>query len=61
MQSNNLLTPELATVSSMALLPAIIGMVLGRKIRQWLSEQLFRRLFFVSLLLLGFYIIAKSI
>ena len=60
MQGNNLLTPELATLSSMALLPAIIGMVLGRRIRQWLSERLFRRLFFISLLMLGAYIAAHA-
>ena len=53
MGGNNLLTPELATMSSMALLPAIFGMVLGRRIRQWLSERLFLRLFFISLLMLA--------
>jgi uncharacterized membrane protein YfcA len=41
MQGNGLLTIELGTLSAVALLPAIIGMVLGQRIRQWLSEQLF--------------------
>jgi uncharacterized membrane protein YfcA len=60
MQGNDLLTIELGTLSVVALLPAIIGMVLGQRIRQWLSEQLFERIFFISLLMLGAYIIANA-
>lgn len=60
MQRNGLLTIELGTLSAVALLPAIIGMVLGQRIRQWLSEQLFGRIFFISLLMLGAYIIANA-
>jgi uncharacterized membrane protein YfcA len=60
LQGNDLLTFELGSLSAAALLPAIIGMVVGRRIRQRLSEQLFRRVFFVSLLLLGAYIIASA-
>ena len=60
LQGNGLLTGELGTLSAAALLPAIVGMVLGQRIRQGLSEQLFRRVFFISLLLLGAYIIASA-
>ncbi len=60
LQGNDLLTLELGTLSAAALLPAIIGMVLGQWIRQRLSEQLFRRVFFISLLMLGAYIIASA-
>jgi len=60
LQGNNLLTFELGTMSAAALIPAIAGMVLGQRIRQKLSEQLFRRVFFVSLLILGAYIIARA-
>ena len=60
LQGNGLLTVELGKLSAVALLPAIIGMVLGQRIRQWLSEQLFRRIFFISLLVLGAYIIANA-
>ncbi len=60
LQGNDLLTSEHGTLSAMALLPAIIGMVVGRRIRQGLSEQLFRRVFFISLLMLGAYIIASA-
>jgi len=61
LQANNFLTIELGTVSAVALLPAFIGMVIGQRIRQRLSEQLFRRIFFISLLLLGAYIIASAL
>jgi len=60
LQGNDLLTVELGTISAMALVPAIAGMVLGQRIRQKLSEELFRRVFFVSLLVLGAYIIARA-
>lgn len=61
LQGNGLLTTELGTLSAAALLPAIIGMVVGQRIRQRLPEQLFRRVFFVSLLILGAYIIASAV
>lgn len=60
LQGNNLLSLELGTMSAMALVPAIVGMMLGQRIRQRLSEQKFRRVFFVSLLVLGGYIIANA-
>ncbi|MBE9554130.1 MAG: sulfite exporter TauE/SafE family protein [Proteobacteria bacterium] len=59
LQGNDLLTIELGTLSAGALLPAIIGMVVGQRIRRRLSEQLFRRIFFIALLLLGAYIVAN--
>jgi len=61
LQTNNLLTVELGQMSAAALLPAIIGMVIGQRIRHKLSENLFRRLFFISLLVLGCYILVSSI
>jgi uncharacterized membrane protein YfcA len=60
LQGNSFLTPELGILSAAALLPALIGMVFGQKIRRRLSEHLFRRIFFISLLLLGAYIIASA-
>ncbi len=61
LQRNNLLTFELGALSAAALLPAIVGMVVGQHIRKVLPEQLFQRVFFVSLLLLGAYIIANAL
>ena len=60
LQGNGLLTAELGTLSAAALLPAIAGMAVGRRIRQRLSEHLFRRVFFIALLMLGGYIIASA-
>lgn len=57
----SLLTFELGIVSIVAVLPAIIGMLLGRRLRNNLSEALFRRVFFLALLALGLYIIARSL
>lgn len=61
LRGNDLLTLELGALSAAALLPAILGMVIGQSIRQSLSEHLFRRIFFISLLMLGTYIIASAL
>ena len=55
------MTPEHGILSLAALLPATIGMVLGQRIRNTLSEDLFRQIFFISLLALGLYIVVKSL
>lgn len=61
LQGNNLLTTELGILSGIALAPAILGMVVGQRIRKSLSEALFRRIFFLSLLVLGIYIVANAV
>ncbi len=60
LQKNNLLTPKLATISAFAVVPAIIGMMLGQKVRKSLSETKFRKVFFISIFVLGVLIIAKA-
>ena len=60
LQQADFLTIEMGLVSASAVLPAIIGMVLGQRLRHSLSEQTFRKAFFVSLLILGAYIIANA-
>lgn len=55
-----LLTVEFGVVSAVAVVPAMIGMSLGRRLRQNLSEDRFRRVFFVALLVLGGYIVVRS-
>lgn len=60
LQKNNLLTSELATVSAIAVVPAIIGMVVGQRVRKSISETKFRKIFFISIFVLGAFIIAKS-
>ncbi len=58
---HNLLTTELGAVSAASVVPAIIGMLLGQRLRRQMSEALFRRVFFLALLALGLYIVARSI
>ena len=61
LQARNLLTFELGQMSALAIFPAIIGMVVGQRIRYKLSETLFRQVFFISLLVLGCYIAARAV
>lgn len=53
-----LISGEIGLMSGLAIAPAILGMMLGRRVRQRLSEAVFRRVLFVALLLLGLYLIA---
>lgn len=61
LQQANFLTIEHGVLSFGAVLPAIVGMVLGQRIRKNLSEPLFRKVFFIALLVLGLYIIASAL
>jgi len=61
LHGNGLLTVELGSLSVAALVPAILGMVLGQRIRSGLSEVLFRRVFFAGLLILGAYIVLNAL
>lgn len=58
---NRLLSMELGTLSMGAVVPALIGMVLGQKVRQGLSEIIFKKVFFGALLILGVYIVLRSL
>jgi len=60
LQRHNLLNVQLGMLSLLAVLPAILGMWIGQQIRSGLSEHRFRLVFYISILLLGLYIIAKS-
>ena len=60
LQGNKLLSMDLGTLSSAAVLPAILGMWFGNKLRQKLTEQSFRRVFFIALLFLGAYIVVNA-
>lgn len=60
LKENDLLRMEHGAVSTMALAPAMAGMVVGQRIRNKLSEQLFRRIFFLSLLALGAYLASRA-
>jgi len=61
LQQANYLTVSHGVLSAFAVLPAIAGMLAGQRARKNLSEQRFRAVFFVALLLLGAYIIANAL
>jgi uncharacterized membrane protein YfcA len=61
LQKANILTIEHGILSFGAVLPAILGMILGQRVRSTLSERRFRKVFFVALLVLGAYIIASAL
>src|SRR3954463_16369548 len=56
LQQANVLTVGHGILSCAAVLPAIVGMIAGRWIRKGLTEQRFRTIFFIALLVLGTYI-----
>ncbi|MGI9384031.1 MAG: sulfite exporter TauE/SafE family protein [Methyloligellaceae bacterium] len=57
---HGLLPAETVLMSAYALIPTAAGMVLGQRIRKRLSEQLFRKIFFVALLILGAYLAGRA-
>ena len=61
LRGNAMLDLELGAYSALALLPAIVGMLLGQRIRRVISEPLFRKVFFIALLALGVYIIVTAL
>jgi uncharacterized membrane protein YfcA len=58
--NHQLLNAEQLLTSSLAVLPAVAGMLLGQRIRRAIAEAMFRRIFFLSLLALGAYIIFSA-
>ena len=61
LQGHDIITSELGAVSAAAVFPAIIGMVVGQRIRQRLSEAKFRKVFFSAILVLGLYIVCVGL
>jgi uncharacterized membrane protein YfcA len=55
-----LLTAELALLSTLALVPALLGLWLGAKVRRRIAEERFRRLLFVALIVLGVGIVWRT-
>lgn len=56
-----LISLEMGMISTLAVLPAIVGMIVGQTIRKRLSDQVFRRVFLWSLLVVGLFISYKSL
>jgi len=61
LNTNGLLSPDLAWLSAIAVVPALLGMWIGQRVRNRLPEQKFRAVFFTTLLVLGLYIATRAI
>lgn len=61
MGGQRLLSLELGLLSLGAVVPAIVGMQLGQRLRRRLSETTFRRVFLSGLLAMGAYLLLKSL
>lgn len=55
------LGPETGLISLAAVVPALIGMVIGQRLRQSIDEAAFRKVFFSALLVLGAFIVARAL
>lgn len=56
----DLVTGEMALLSVLGLIPVFAGIWAGRRIRHRISEAFYRKLFFISLILSGIYMIAEA-
>lgn len=61
MGGERLISGELLLLSSLAVAPALLGMQLGQRLRRRLSEEGFRRVFFLGLLVMGGYLILRAL
>lgn len=61
LQGSRLLSVELGYYSALGLVPALAGMLIGRRIRATLNEDRFRRIFFVALLVVGGFILLRQL
>lgn len=57
----DLLSTSLSGLSMASVLPAMTGVIIGQRLRVRIPEPIFRRVFFVSLLLLGSILAGRSI
>jgi len=55
------ITPALAWASALALIPAAVGMYLGQRLRDRLRPETFRRWFLWALVLLGAYMVLRTL
>ena len=58
---NDLISTDQALMSVVALLPSFIGVFAGRWVRQQVNEEYFQRIFLAAILLLGAYIVVRSL
>jgi len=60
LERNDLISVEQAQLSLLALIPSIIGLLIGRWSRRQIDEDRFQHIFLMSVLVLGGYIVVRS-
>lgn len=60
LSGHHVLTPETAALGAVSTLPGLLGMVIGRRCRRYVSEDGFRRIFFIALLAVGVQNLARA-
>ena len=60
LSGRSLLPPDLGLLSAVGVLPALVGMMVGRVVRVRLSEKRFKQVFYVSVAVLGAYIAVRA-
>lgn len=55
------LTPQIAVIATIGLIPSSAGMMIGGRLRRHLDEKLFRKLVLLALLLLGLNLMVRSL
>ena len=58
--NNKVVAGETFGISAFALIPAVVGMLIGQRIRSKISEAQFKKIFLVAILLLGAYIVERA-
>lgn len=58
---NDLISTEHAQMSALALIPSIIGLLVGRRTRRQIDEERFQQVFLMAVLALGGYIVFRSV
>ena len=58
---HGLFNASLFYLSVYALVPAFVGMFIGRAVRNGINDALFQRIFFVALLVMGAYIVVRAL
>jgi uncharacterized protein len=55
----NLMELQSGAISVMAMVPLIVGLFFGQRLRYRLSEEVFRKVFFTALMLVGIYMVGR--
>ncbi|MDF1748491.1 MAG: sulfite exporter TauE/SafE family protein [Alphaproteobacteria bacterium] len=58
---HDILTLNIASASAFVIIPALIGMTFGMRIRRRIPEEKFRRVFLIVILIFGIYLFFKSL